>query len=89
MMDAGSLAALLDREGRVTRWPKKQDQKRSVLEYLGGKFSADVEYSEREVNAALDAWHLFGDHALLRRELFERGFLDRTPDGRRYWLPRP
>lgn len=88
-MDAGALSGLLDEEGRVTRWPKKRDQKQGVLEYLGGKFSVGVEYSEREVNAVIDAWHLFGDHALLRRELFDRGLIERTPDGRRYWLPRP
>ncbi len=88
-MDTAEIANLLDDDGRVRRWPKKQDQKRLVLEYLSGKFTVGVEYSEGEVNAVLDAWHLFGDHALLRRELYDRGLVERTPDGRRYWLPRP
>jgi len=82
------LAPLLDGDGRIKRWPGKQEQKRLVLEYLRGKFSPVNEYTEREVNAIIIAWHTFNDHALLRREMFDRGLLDRTPDGRRYWLPR-
>ena len=30
--------------------------------------------------------HTFGDPALLRRELFERGLVDRVKDGSAYWL---
>jgi hypothetical protein len=32
----------------------------------------------------LNRWHVFGDHAVLRRALFEAGLVDRTQDGRRY-----
>ena len=50
-MDTAEIANLLDDDGRVRRWPKKQDQKRLVLEYLSGKFTVGVEYSEGEANA--------------------------------------
>ena len=39
---------------------------------------------EEELNRLLRAAHLFGDHALLRRELCDRGLVARTKDGREY-----
>jgi hypothetical protein len=37
-------------------------------------------YTEREVNDVLKAWHAFGDHATLRRELVEMKLLARKSD---------
>lgn len=31
-------------------------------------------------------WHIFGDSALLRRSLYDQGFVDRTADGSEYSL---
>ena len=77
---------LLSEEGRLKRWPKKDHEKQFVLEYLQGKFSTGAKYRESEVNAILKEWHLFGDHALLRREMYDRYLLNRTADGKEYWL---
>lgn len=82
---AAALRHLLDPYDRVTRWPKKAVEKQLVLAYLRGKLAPGTTYTERQVNEILDAWHLFGDYALLRRELFDKGLLHRTPDGRTYW----
>lgn len=81
------LLPYLDEEGRVTRWATRRHvaHQNIILAYLAEKFEAGVEYSEREVNAILKAWHTFKDWALLRRELFERGWLNRLPDGTKYW----
>ncbi len=75
----------LDSEGRLTQWPAKRSIQQVALDYLAGKFEADKTYTEREVNALLKQWHTFEDWALLRRELFERGLLNRKPDGTEYW----
>lgn len=78
----------LDAEGRVKEWPSRRNKGRSqqqVLEYLATKFEPETYYSEREVNALLNQHHTFGDPALLRRELFERGLVDRLKDGSAYW----
>jgi hypothetical protein len=40
--------------------------------------------TERELNEKLKAEHLFGDHAIRRRELVERGLLRRPLDCMRY-----
>ncbi len=81
-----SYRRLLSPEGKLTRWPKKDHEKQFVLEYLQGKFEKGVKYREREINAILKEWHLFGDHALLRREMFDRFLLNRTADGKEYWI---
>ncbi len=78
----------LDSSGRVTRWPgrkKKRDQ-RVVLDYLATQFEPDQTYNEQDVNAILKQSHTFEDWAMLRRELYERGYMQRTLDGTEYRL---
>jgi len=75
----------LDEDGRVLVYPSKRRGKQLVLAYLAEKFEPGRRYSEREVNDLLRAHHTFEDWALLRRDLFEMGFLRRTRDGSAYW----
>ncbi|GEM_PF-93364 len=75
----------LDREGRVTRWTTHPHQRALLLTYLRDQFEIGRVYKEGEVNDLLKAWHTFGDHAVLRRELFEGGYLNREKDGSAYW----
>jgi hypothetical protein len=78
-----------DAHGRVTRWPIKFSVQRLMLWGLWMRFDARRRYSEREVNELLNAWHLFGDHCTLRRELVEMKMLARTDGGAEYRkLPR-
>jgi hypothetical protein len=79
------LQKLLNEEGQVIRWPSKPKEKTLLIEYLATKFSKDEDYSEQDVNELLKRWHTFSDWALLRRELFERGFLGRDKNGSSYW----
>jgi hypothetical protein len=82
------LKSYLDELGRVKEWPSKRNKgkfQKLVLEYLASKFEVDVIYTEKEVNALLNQYHTFGDPALLRRELFERGLIDRKRDNSAYW----
>jgi hypothetical protein len=59
------------------------------LNYLLSKFDPTRLYTEKEVNTLLNEYHTFGDPALLRRELFDRGLLDRIPNGSAYWCKMP
>jgi hypothetical protein len=88
MKRAPDVQRLLDRQQRLRTWPAKAAGRRLALEYLAGKFEPERHYTEREVNEVLEAWHTFGDHSLLRRALCDAGFLDRLPDGSRYWKTR-
>lgn len=80
------LRPFLDEHGRVARWPARQKIQRQVIDYLARKFEPGREYAEKDVNFVLLDWHTFGDWALLRRLLFEWGYLDRESDGTRYRL---
>lgn len=83
-----TLRGFLDKDLKLKTWPsrKRRDKQLSALAYLVSKFEAGRNYSEKEVNQILNQNHTFGDPALLRRELYVAGFLDRTPDGSRYWV---
>lgn len=73
-----------DERLRLTRWPSRRMDQVTALWLLWSQFPAATEMSEKEVNALLRDRHLFGDHALLRRELCELGLMIRTRDGRVY-----
>ncbi|NWF70271.1 MAG: DUF2087 domain-containing protein [Chloroflexi bacterium] len=80
------LSTYIDDEGRLKEWPaRKRQLQRAALEYLASKFETGRAYSEKEVNDLLKQWHTFADWALLRREMFEGGLLNRDKDGARYW----
>ena len=83
---ARELAHRLDAQGRLIRWPTKLGHQRLAVAYLVAKFERGRRYSEAEVNAVLDDWSLFRDAAILRRTLVEEGWLERTADGREYWV---
>lgn len=78
-----------DAQGRLTRWPIKYSVQRLMLWGLWMRFDGKRRYTEREVNEVLKAWHLFGDHCTLRRELVEMKMLERSDGGAQYRkLPR-
>ena len=75
----------LDQEGRLILWPSRRELQLLALDYLAGKLESGRIYSEKEINVLLNRWHTFGDPALLRRELYERGLLNRHKNGAEYW----
>jgi predicted GNAT family N-acyltransferase len=85
-MSKSNETRFLDSEGHLTQWPSKHKDQLLVLAYLATKFDYDTSYTEPEVNELLKQWHTFGDWPLLRRELFDRDFMDRDPDGSNYHL---
>lgn len=77
-----------DGEGKFDRFPGKRQKKKqtAMLEFLAEQFNSDQEYSEKEVNDILNQHHSFNDPATLRRLMFGSGLLQRTLDGKSYWL---
>jgi hypothetical protein len=73
-----------DGEGRLLRWPSKAPHLKLCLWVLWARIPSGRVLTEREISELLNRWHVFGDHAVLRRALFEAGLVDRTQDGRRY-----
>lgn len=80
------LKTIKDSNGIIIRWPVKKSEKIAVLDYLITKFDSYKKYNEFEINCILKKWHSFNDHALLRRELFNNYYLNRTNDGSSYWV---
>lgn len=74
----------LDGNGQLIRWPGRRGLQELCLWFLWSKIPADTELTEREISDLLSRLHLFGDAALLRRELFDFGLVHRTRDGRQY-----
>ena len=83
---AKELGNWLDAQGRLRQWPTRRRYQRAAVFYLVAKFEHARRYTEPEVNETLDLWAPFRDAALLRRTLIEEHLLERTPDGREYWV---
>jgi hypothetical protein len=73
-----------DRCGRLIRWPGRTGERYLCLWVLWSRLPPGALRLEARVNGDLAHWHTFGDHALLRRDWFDAGLVDRTPDGRSY-----
>ena len=73
-----------DADGRLLRWPGKFSDREPCLWVLWSRLPARQTFTEAEISRLLQALHRFGDHALLRRELCDRGLATRTADGRVY-----
>lgn len=73
-----------DESGMLLRWPKKFTLRMLSLWVMWSRVPTRTAHSELEINEMLRNNHHFEDHALLRRELVDRGFLERTADGRKY-----
>ena len=75
---------IVNKDGIVTRWPKKQDERRAVLEYIRSKIDKGRTYTEIEINELIDKWHSFGDCALIRRMMYDFFLIERAEDGINY-----
>ncbi len=83
-----TLKGYLDENGKFDRFPGKKQKKKQalMLQYLADKFDAGKKYTEKEVNEILNQHHSFNDPATLRRLMFGSGLINRTLDGKAYWL---
>jgi DNA-binding CsgD family transcriptional regulator len=70
--------------GPLTTFPLKEKKRVAIIRHLIKHFDIHRTYSEKEVNEILKRY--YEDYALLRRYFIEYGFMERTPDGKRYWL---
>ena len=65
---------------------KKQKDQNLILQYIKNKFTADIFYSEKEVNQTIKDSITFDDYAIIRRELIEKRYLNRSDDCKKYWV---
>jgi hypothetical protein len=74
-----------DQAGRLVRLPNKFSVQQMAMWVLWTRFAPRRDYTEKEVNAIVNAQHTFGDPATLRRELINMKLLGRESDCSRYW----
>lgn len=88
MTDFQDLKGYLGQDGKFDRFPGKKQKKKqaAMLQFLAQKFELGKKYSEKEVNGILNQYHSFNDPASLRRLMFGSKLINRTLDGKSYWL---
>ena len=91
-VDLGTLSATVrktllqfDDSRRLVRLPNKLSVQQMAMWAMWTQFAARRSYTEKEVNAVLNAHHTFGDPATLRRELVNMKLLGRLDDCSKYW----
>lgn len=73
-----------DEAGRLARWPSKTWMQHLGVWALWSRFPRGTGLTERQASALLNDWHGFGDAAILRRTMVERGLLSRITGGNEY-----
>ena len=88
MEEFSMLKGYLNKDGKFDRMPGKKQKKKvaAMLQFLALQFDSEKKYSESEVNEILNQYHSFNEPATLRRLMFGSRLLDRTIDGRNYWV---
>jgi Uncharacterized protein conserved in bacteria len=76
----------LDYDQRLKAYPSKRKYKILALFYLATKFEKDINYTEEQINEILNKYHSFNDCCLLRRELYNKKFINRLNNCSKYWL---
>jgi hypothetical protein len=71
---------LFDDHGVLGQWPARRAVQCLCLWALWARLPRQSGQSERQISAALNALHGFGDAALLRRDMVELGLLRRSDD---------
>lgn len=75
----------IDHEGKLKAFPSKRKLKIAAMFYITESISEGVKYTEKEINEVINSRCSFNDAALLRREMYNYGFINRTLDGQMYW----
>jgi Uncharacterized protein conserved in bacteria len=75
----------LNAEGKLISFPSKRKLKIAAMFYIAASIDEEVRYSEKEINDIINKMCCFNDAALLRREMYNYRFINRTLDGKIYW----
>ena len=77
-------ARQFDEQGRLLRWPSRPALQDLCLWVLWSRLESRRSFTEKQISELIKRWHVFGDHALLRRALIGWRLVQRTPDGSEY-----
>lgn len=80
------LKNFIDKENRLIEYPARRKLKNAALFWIAEEFESGREYKEREINEIINSVCCFKDAALIRRELYDLHFINRTENGSMYWV---
>lgn len=69
---------------KLKTFSRKEKKKIIILRKIAEQFEHGKKYTEKEINKVLK--EIYDDYVSIRRYLIEYGFMDRTDDGKEYWL---
>lgn len=69
---------------KIRQFPAKEKRKYILLGMICHLFDPKTTYSETEINDILK--EVYSDYVIIRRYLVDYKFLERTLDGRKYWV---
>jgi len=72
------------KDGKVTVFPSKERKKYILLSFFISLFKIDEVYTEKQVNEIIKK--VYPDFATIRRYLIDYHMLNRTNDGKKYWI---
>lgn len=78
------VARYFDADGRMASWPARFAHQSLCFWVLWSRLPAGAVFTEQEISELIKSWHLFGDHAILRRGMIDARLIIRTQDGREY-----
>ncbi|TGM65842.1 DUF2087 domain-containing protein [Leptospira meyeri] len=73
---------LFTKDNNKLIWPRQTKLRNLVLQFLTSGLESNKKYSEKEINEYLSFY--YSDYALLRKNLIEMNYLDRSKDGSIY-----
>jgi len=79
------LANYLNPDGSIRQIPQQPAKLQIILDYILEAFTPGIIYTEKEVNMIIRRFNI--DTAGLRRDMIDRGMLQRKSDGSQYWRP--
>lgn len=80
------LKNFINKENHLIQYPARRKLKNAALFWIAKEFESGREYKEREMNEIINSVCCFKDAALIRRELYDVRFINRTENGSTYWL---
>lgn len=69
---------------KLKRFPGKEKRKIVILTKIAEQLEHGKRYTEKELNQVIK--EIYDDYAVIRRYMIDYGFMDRTVDGKAYWL---
>jgi len=69
---------------KLKTFPRKEKKKVVILAKIAEQMERGKRYSEKELNQILK--DIYEDYVVIRRYLVDYGFMERTEDGKEYWL---